>query len=73
MQVRLTPLPADQWDDEVRGAFKGMLPQARQNPRRPTSELAKKLSAPRVTRNDGLSTGQMTANGPPTAFWHMRQ
>ena len=32
MQVRLTPLPADQWDDEVRGAFKGMLPRDRQNP-----------------------------------------
>lgn len=30
--MRLTPLPADQWDDDVRGALRGMLPRERQNP-----------------------------------------
>lgn len=30
--MRLTPLPADRWDDDVRGALRGMLPRERQNP-----------------------------------------
>ncbi len=30
--MRLTPLPADEWDDEVQLALKGMLPRDRQNP-----------------------------------------
>ncbi|BBX09057.1 carboxymuconolactone decarboxylase family protein [Mycolicibacterium aichiense] len=30
--MRLTPLPAEQWDDEVQLALKGMVPRDRQNP-----------------------------------------
>lgn len=30
--MRMTPLPGDQWDDDVRAALKGMLPRERQNP-----------------------------------------
>ncbi len=49
------------------------VPQVRQKPRRATSELWNHAISPRVRRNEALETGQMTANGPPTAFWHMRQ
>lgn len=30
--MRVDPLPADEWDDDVRGALKGLLPKERQNP-----------------------------------------
>ena len=30
--MRLTPLPADEWDEQVQLALKGMLPRDRQNP-----------------------------------------
>ncbi|GGF39871.1 hypothetical protein GCM10011321_33340 [Youhaiella tibetensis] len=49
------------------------MPQLLQKPRRARSELRNQENAPRVTRNELLSTGQITANGPPTAFWHIRQ
>ncbi|MGB7869249.1 MAG: carboxymuconolactone decarboxylase family protein, partial [Mycobacterium sp.] len=31
--MRLSPLPADQWDDAARHAVSGMLPEERRNPR----------------------------------------
>jgi len=30
--MRLSPLPADQWDDAARHAVSGMLPEERRNP-----------------------------------------
>lgn len=48
--MRLTPLPADQWDDEVRGAFKGMLPQARQNPEGAGTALSTLVRHPDLTK-----------------------
>ena len=47
--MRLTPLPADQWDDEVRGAFKGMLPRARQNPEGAGTALSTLVRHPDLT------------------------
>jgi hypothetical protein len=49
------------------------VPQSRQKPRRATAELWNHENSPRVTVKSVFITGQMTANGPPTAFWHMRQ
>ena len=48
--MRLTPLPADQWDDEVRGAFKGMLPRARQNPEGAGTALSTLVRHPELTK-----------------------
>lgn len=48
--MRLTPLPADQWDDEVRGAFKGMLPRARQNPEGAGTALSTLARHPELTK-----------------------
>ena len=48
--MRLTPLPADQWDDEVRGAFKGMLPRARQNPEGAGTALSTLVRHPDLTK-----------------------
>ena len=48
--MRLTPLPADQWDDDVRGAFKGMLPQARQNPEGAGTALSTLVRHPDLTK-----------------------
>ena len=48
--MRLTPLPADQWDDEVRGAFKGMLPQERQNPEGAGTALSTLVRHPDLTK-----------------------
>ena len=48
--MRLTPLPADQWDDEVRGAFKGMLPRVRQNPEGAGTALSTLVRHPDLTK-----------------------
>ncbi|WP_059017685.1 carboxymuconolactone decarboxylase family protein [Mycobacterium sp. M26] len=48
--MRLTPLPADQWDDEVRAAFKGMLPRDRQNPDGAGSALSTLVRHPDLTK-----------------------
>ena len=48
--MRLTPLPADQLDDEVRGAFKGMLPQARHNPEGAGTALSTLVRHPDLTK-----------------------
>ena len=48
--MRLTPLPADQWDDQVRGAFKGMLPRARQNPEGAGTALSTLVRHPELTK-----------------------
>ena len=48
--MRLTPLLADQWDDEVRGAFKGMLPRARQNPEGAGTALSTLVRHPELTK-----------------------
>ena len=50
MQVRLTPLPADQWDDDVRGAFKGMLPRERQTPEGAGTALSTLVRHPDLTK-----------------------
>jgi hypothetical protein len=49
------------------------VPQSRQKPRRARSELLNQEIWPRVTRNEVFRTGPITAKGPPTAFWHIRQ
>lgn len=48
--MRLTPLPADQWDDEVRAAFKGMLPRDRQNPEGAGTALSTLVRHPDLTK-----------------------
>lgn len=48
--MRLTPLPADQWDDEVRAAFKGMLPRERQNPEGAGTALSTLVRHPDLTK-----------------------
>lgn len=48
--MRVTPLPADQWDDEVRAAFKGMLPRDRQNPAGAGSALSTLVRHPDLTK-----------------------
>lgn len=48
--MRLTPLPADQWDDEVREAFRGMLPRARQNPEGAGTALSTLVRHPALTK-----------------------
>jgi hypothetical protein len=49
------------------------VPQSRQKPRRATAELSNHDIVPRVTRKPDFGTGTITAKGPPTAFWHIRQ
>lgn len=48
--MRLTPLPADEWDDEVRNAFKGMLPRDRQNPEGAGTALSTLVRHPDLTK-----------------------
>jgi len=48
--VRLTPLPAEQWDDEVQLALKGMLPRDRQNPEGAGTALSTLVRHPDLTK-----------------------
>ena len=48
--MRLTPLPAEQWDDEVQYALKGMLPRDRQNPEGAGTALATLVRHPDLTK-----------------------
>ena len=48
--MRLTPLPADQWDDETREAFRGMLPRTRQNPEGAGTALSTLVRHPALTK-----------------------
>ncbi len=48
--MRLSPLPADQWDDAARHAVSGMLPEERRNPRDAGNLLATLVRHPKLTR-----------------------
>ncbi|MGH3958206.1 carboxymuconolactone decarboxylase family protein [Mycobacterium sp.] len=48
--MRLSPLPADQWDDAARHAVAGMLPEERRNPRDAGNLLATLVHHPELTR-----------------------
>jgi 4-carboxymuconolactone decarboxylase len=48
--MRLSPLPADQWDDAARHAVSGMLPEERRNPRDAGNVLATLVHHPKLTR-----------------------
>lgn len=48
--MRLTPLPAEQWNDDVRAAFRGMLPRERQNPEQAGTALSTLVRHPELTR-----------------------
>lgn len=48
--MRLTPLPAEQWDDEVQLALKGMLPRDRQNPEGAGTALSTLVRHPDLTK-----------------------
>ena len=48
--MRLSPLPADQWDDAVRDAVAGMLPEERRNPRGAGTLLSTLVRHPKLTR-----------------------
>jgi 4-carboxymuconolactone decarboxylase len=48
--MRLSPLPADQWDDAVRHAVAGMLPEERRNPDDAGNLLATLVHHPELTR-----------------------
>ncbi len=48
--MRLTPLPAEQWDDEVQYALKGMLPRDRQNPEGAGTALSTLVRHPDLTK-----------------------
>ena len=48
--MRLAPLPADQWDDEVQHALKGMLPRDRQNPEGAGTALSTLVRHPDLTK-----------------------
>ncbi|KDF01268.1 carboxymuconolactone decarboxylase [Mycolicibacterium aromaticivorans JS19b1 = JCM 16368] len=48
--MRLTPLPAEQWDDEVQHALKGMLPRDRQNPEGAGTALSTLVRHPDLTK-----------------------
>lgn len=48
--MRLSPLPADQWDDAARHAVSGMLPEERRNPRDAGNVLATLVRHPKLTR-----------------------
>lgn len=49
--VRLSPLPADQWDDAVDHALSGMLPPERRNPEAAGNLLATLVRHPKLTRS----------------------
>ncbi|EME14338.1 carboxymuconolactone decarboxylase family protein [Rhodococcus triatomae] len=46
----LTPLPADEWDDDTRRAFAGMLPRERQNPEGAGTALSTLVRHPDLTK-----------------------
>ncbi|MBB3602890.1 alkylhydroperoxidase family enzyme [Mycolicibacterium sp. BK556] len=48
--MRLTPLPAEQWDDDVQQALKGMLPRDRQNPEGAGTALSTLVRHPDLTK-----------------------
>jgi 4-carboxymuconolactone decarboxylase len=48
--MRLSPLPAEQWDDAARHAVAGMLPEERRNPRDAGNVLATLVRHPKLTR-----------------------
>jgi 4-carboxymuconolactone decarboxylase len=48
--MRLSPLPADQWDDAARHAVSGMLPEERRNPDDAGNVLATLVRHPKLTR-----------------------
>lgn len=48
--MRLTPLPADQWDDDVRAALRGMMPRERQNPEDAGTALSTLLRHPELAK-----------------------
>jgi AhpD family alkylhydroperoxidase len=48
--MRLSPLPADQWDDATRDAVAGMLPEERRNPRDAGNILATLVRHPKLAR-----------------------
>lgn len=47
----LTPLPADEWDDDTRRAFAGMLPRERQNPAGAGPMLSTLVRHPDLTKS----------------------
>ena len=48
--MRLAPLPADEWDDNVQHALSGMLPEERRNPVGAGNALATFVRHPKLTR-----------------------
>jgi alkylhydroperoxidase family enzyme len=48
--MRLSPLPADQWDDAARHAVSGMLPEERRNPQDAGNLLSTLVHHPKLTR-----------------------
>jgi 4-carboxymuconolactone decarboxylase len=48
--MRLSPLPADQWDDAVRHSVAGLLPEDRRNPRDAGNLLGTLVHHPELTR-----------------------
>jgi 4-carboxymuconolactone decarboxylase len=48
--MRLSPLPADQWDDAARHAVSGMLPEGRRNPHDAGNVLSTLVRHPKLTR-----------------------
>jgi 4-carboxymuconolactone decarboxylase len=48
--MRLSPLPADQWDDTARHAVSGMLPEERRNPDDAGTLLSTLVRHPKLTR-----------------------
>ena len=48
--MRLSPLPADQWDDAARHAVAGMLPEERRNPDDAGNVLSTLVRHPKLTR-----------------------
>ncbi|MFZ1160758.1 carboxymuconolactone decarboxylase family protein [Mycobacterium sp.] len=48
--MRLSPLPADQWDDAARHAVSGMLPEQRRNPDDAGTLLSTLVRHPKLTR-----------------------
>src|SRR5882757_9420675 len=49
-RMRLSPLPADQWDDAARHAVAGMLPEERRNPDDAGNVLSTLVRHPKLTR-----------------------
>jgi len=48
--MRVTPLPADEWDDDVQEALKGMLPRDRRNPEGAGTALSTLVRHPDLTK-----------------------